>query len=173
MDKIEKLRETIKICVVHRGMTDLAAVCTQVEKVAKAIGYELSPQWRERVEYDMSCYLSPPTPSERQDWIQEFLEENTGTTFRREDIQEEFGFTKDQTQRDLKSLRDAGRIGYRSERVAMPNARNPKVPFWRRDAVYFALLPEETKPEPELKFPITLNNMDEVRAFLEVVKTLV
>ena len=173
MDKTQILRNVIHGCVVHKKMTDPAKVCAEVEAAAKKIGYELSPQWRERVIADMNIYLQPPCPAERQDWIQEFLEENPDQTFRREDLEQEFGFSTDQLKRDLKALKDAGRIGYRDERVAMPNARNPKVPFWRRDAVYFALLPEETKPEPELKFPITLNNMDEVRAFLEVVKTLV
>jgi hypothetical protein len=104
-------------------------------------------------------------PADRQDILVEFLEDHPDKIFRREDFEDEFGWSKDQVTRDLRQLKKDGRIGYQAEKVKLPNARNPSKPFWRHDAVYFALKPEE--PKPEWTFPIILENEDQVEEFIK------
>ena len=106
-------------------------------------------------------------PADRQDILVDILERERGKEFRRKDLEKITGFSKDQLQKDLRQLKADGRIGYKEEKECLPNARNPKKPFWRSDWVYFAL--KKSDPEPELTFPmtVTFNHLDELKAFVE------
>jgi len=107
-------------------------------------------------------------PADRQDMIQEYLDNYPDKVFRREDIQEEFGLSESQTQRDLRALKKAGRIGYREANALETNPKNPRETQWRRDAVYFSI---KDRP-PETVLPVTLKTMDDVRAFIDKWKHL-
>src|SRR5205823_4574390 len=105
----------------------------------------------------------PLRPTDRQDMLQAFLDAHPGTHFRRELLQDEFGFSMDQTQKALRHLKQAGRIGYQETNALESNPRNPKDTRWRKDAVYFSV--KDRPAEPPL--PVTLKTMDEVRAFID------
>jgi hypothetical protein len=107
-------------------------------------------------------------PADRQDMIQNYLDNYPDKVFRRQDIQEEFGFSKDQTQKDLRALKKAGRIGYQETNTHEVNPKYSRETQWRKDAVYFSV--KDRDPEPTL--PVTLKTMDDVRAFIDKWKHL-
>jgi len=102
-------------------------------------------------------------PADREDMLAEYLDERPGHEFRREDLQKHFGFSKDQTQKALRNLKEK-RIGYREMTEREPNPQNPNKYRFRKDAVYFSL-----KKKTDLEFPMTVTfaNLDELKAFME------
>jgi hypothetical protein len=107
-------------------------------------------------------------PADREDMLAGYIDDRPGKHLKREEMQKHFGFSKDQTQRALSQLKKNKRIGYQEVNEREPNPQNPGKYRFRKDAVYFSL----KKQQPEETFPIMINNLEELKAFLDRYKNL-
>jgi len=173
VDKIEMLRKRVIKRIEEDADPD--DVIAEVERLVTQHKIEIDipsflckterEYWGEEDPIPLEKPQAKLLPVDRQAVILEIVDKEPKRRFRRTDLEDITGFSKDQLKRDLRELKEQKLIGYEEVNQAEPHPNNPSAKLWRKDAVYFSLKPVES----DLTFPLTIGSMDEL---LEVVKRL-